>query len=406
MTGFGPLQGLRILDLTQALAGPFCTQVLADLGADVVKLEPPQTGDMARLSGPFHPSDKEMMDSGYFHSINRNKRSIVLDLKNEEGKKIFKSLLPSFDVLVENFRAGVMDSLGLSYETLARECPKLVYAAIRGFGDPRGGASPYVNWPAYDVVAQAMGGIIGITGTDTEHRTKVGSGVGDTVPALYLAVGILAAVLHARAKGHGQFVDVAMVDAVLGVCERIVHQRSFGKVNAVPEGNHHPFIAPFGVFRAKDGAVSIACPSDEFFQALCVGLGAAELATDPAFRKREGRRANRAALIQAVEKLTIVYTKAELQERLGGRIPFGPVYSMNEIALDTHFAARGMLAEIECSTIPERVQIAGVPIKLSKTPGKVVRRGPRQGEHTDEVLKEAGFSTGEIAAWRRAGVLK
>jgi crotonobetainyl-CoA:carnitine CoA-transferase CaiB-like acyl-CoA transferase len=174
MTGFGPLQGLRILDLTQALAGPFCTQVLADLGADVVKLEPPLTGDMARLSGPFHPSDVEMMDSGYFHSINRNKRSIVLDLKNEQGKKILKSLLPSFDVLVENFRAGVMDSLGLSYETLALECPKLVYAAIRGFGDPRGGASPYVNWPAYDVVAQAMGGIIGITGTDAEHPTKVG----------------------------------------------------------------------------------------------------------------------------------------------------------------------------------------------------------------------------------------
>ena len=136
MTGFGPLQGLRIIDLTQALAGPFCTQVLADLGAEVVKLEPPQTGDMARLSGPFHPSDKEMMDSGYFHSINRNKRSIVLDLKNEQGKKIFKSLLPSFDVLVENFRAGVMESLGLSYETLARESPKLVYAATTSFGAP------------------------------------------------------------------------------------------------------------------------------------------------------------------------------------------------------------------------------------------------------------------------------
>jgi crotonobetainyl-CoA:carnitine CoA-transferase CaiB-like acyl-CoA transferase len=212
--------------------------------------------------------------------------------------------------------------------------------------------------------------------------------------------------MHARAKGHGQFVDVAMVDAVLGVCERIVHQRSFGKVSAVPEGNHHPFITPFGIFPAKDGAVSIACPSDEFFQALCVGLGAPELATDPAFNKREGRRANRTTLIQAVEKLTIVYTKAELQERLGGRIPFGPVYGINDIALDTHFAARGMLAEIECSTIPERVQIAGIPIKLSKTPGKVVRRGPRQGEHTNAVLKEAGFSSEEIAAWRRAGVVK
>jgi len=406
MNSFGPLQGLKILDLTQALAGPFCTQVLADLGADVVKLEPAQTGDMARLSGPFHPSDTEQIDSGYFHSINRNKRSIVVNLKEEAGKTIFKSLLPSFDVLVENFRAGVMDGLGLSYETLALQCPKIVYAAIRGFGDPRGGTSPYVDWPAYDVVAQAMGGIIGITGADAAHPTKVGSGVGDTVPALYLAVGILAAVLHARATGQGQFVDVAMVDAVLGVSERIVHQRSFGKVSAVPEGNHHPFIAPFGIFPAKDGAVSIACPGDEFFQILCQSLDASELATDPDFRKRKDRRANREALIRAVEKLTIRYTKAELQERLGGRIPFGPVYSMNEIALDDHFTARGMLAEIECSSIPEKVQIAGIPIKLSKTPGKVARRGPRQGEHTDEVLKEAGFSPREIADWRRIGVVK
>ena len=406
MSGFGPLQGLRILDLTQALAGPFCTQVLGDLGADVVKVEPPQTGDMARLSGPFHPSDKDKVDSGYFHSINRNKRSVVLDLKTEEGRNILRSLLPSFDVLVENFRAGVMEGFGLSYEVLAQQCPRLVYAAIRGFGDPRSGASPYVSWPAYDVVAQAMGGIVGITGQDADHPTKVGPGVGDTVPALYLAIGILAAVLHARATGRGQFVDVAMVDAVLGVCERIVHQRSFGGVNAVAEGNHHPFITPFGVFPASDGAVSLACPSDEFFQALCTALDAAHLADDPAFRDRDGRRVNRTALIEAIERLTVRFTKAELKERLGGRIPFGPVYSMAEIAADGHFAARGMLAEIECPTIPEKVQIAGVPIKLSRTPSRVSRRGPRQGEHTDEVLKEAGFSAGEIAAWRAAGVVK
>ena len=269
MTGFGPLQGLRIFDLTQAWAGPFCTQVLADLGADVVKLEPPQTGDMARLSGRFHPSDREMMDSGYFHSINRNKWSIVLDLKNEEGKKIFKSLLPSFDVLVENFRAGVMDSLGLSYETLARECPsRSTPRSCRLRRSPRWGK------PLRELASlRRRSAGHGRNYRDNGYRHRASNqgcfGVGDTVPALYLAVGILAAVLHARAKGHGQFVDVAMVDAVLGVCERIVHQRSFGKVNAVPEGNHHPFIAPFGVLRAKDGAVSIACPSDEFFQALC-----------------------------------------------------------------------------------------------------------------------------------------
>jgi crotonobetainyl-CoA:carnitine CoA-transferase CaiB-like acyl-CoA transferase len=221
-----------------------------------------------------------------------------------------------------------------------------------------------------------------------------------------MGIGILAAVLRARETGRGQFVDVAMVDAILGVSERIVHQRSFGKINAAPEGNHHPFITPFGIVPARDGAVSIACPSDEFFAALCIGLGAPELADHPDFRERAGRRANRAALIQAVEALTSRFTKAELKERLGGRLPFSPVYSMDDIAADPHFAIRGMLAEIDCPTIPEKVQVAGIPIKLSETPGKVVRRGPRQGEHTDEVLTEAGFSADEIAAWRSSGAVK
>jgi crotonobetainyl-CoA:carnitine CoA-transferase CaiB-like acyl-CoA transferase len=406
MTGFGPLQGLRILDLTQALAGPFCTQVLADLGADVVKVEPPESGDIARLSGPFHPSDTEKVDSGYFHSVNRNKRSVVINLKNPQGRELLKALVPSFDVLVENYRAGVMESFGLGFEVLAQLSPKLVYAAIRGFGDPRTGASPYVNWPAYDVVAQAMGGMMGITGADSAHPTKVGPGVGDTVPALYLGIGILAAVMHARSTGRGQFVDVAMVDAVLGVCERIVHQHSFGQVNAQAEGNHHPFIVPFGIFTARDGAVSIAAPSDDFFRALCIGLDASDLVDDPRFKEREMRRGNRVALVSALEALIAKFSVAELRTRLGGRLPFGPVYSIQDINADPHFAARNMLAEIECPTIPGKVRVAGVPIKLSDTPGKIARRGPRQGEHTDAVLAEAGFSAAQIADWRKIGALR
>jgi crotonobetainyl-CoA:carnitine CoA-transferase CaiB-like acyl-CoA transferase len=388
------------------LAGPFCTQILADLGADVVKVEPPESGDIARLSGPFHPSDTEKVDSGYFHSVNRNKRSVIINLKTSEGRDLLKALVPTFDVLVENYRAGVMESFGLGFEELARHSPKLVYAAIRGFGDPRTGASPYVNWPAYDVVAQAMGGMMAITGADSAHPTKVGPGVGDTIPALYLGIGILAAVMHARNTGRGQFVDVAMVDAILGVCERIVHQQSFGQVNAQAEGNHHPFIAPFGVFPARDGAVSIAAPSDEFFRALCTGLDAPDLADDPKFREREMRRCNQLALIRALEMQTAKFSVAELQTRLGGRIPFGPVYAIQDINADPHFAARDMLAEIECPTIPGKVRIAGIPIKLSETPGKVARRGPRQGEHTDSVLAEAGFSAAQIAGWRKSGALR
>ncbi|MDE1172678.1 MAG: CoA transferase [Parvibaculaceae bacterium] len=403
---FGTLAGLRVLDLTQALAGPFCTQILADHGADVIKIEPPESGDMARFSGPFHAADAEHKQSGYFHSINRNKKSIVVDLKNPAGREIILSLLPGFDVVVENFRTGVMDKLGLSYETLREVNPRLVYATVRGFGDPRSGASPYVDWPAFDVVAQAMGGMMGVTGEDASHPVKVGPGVGDTIPALYLAIGILAAVLRARATGQGQFVDVSMLDAVLAVSERIVHQRSFGKIIAKPEGNHHPFIAPFGIFPARDGHVAIACPNDRFFRDMCAALDSEDLLDDASLATMEGRRAGRQHVIDAVGERTARFSKTELTERLGGRVPFGPVYNMEEIAGDAHFAARNMLAEIEFPDIPEKLQIAGVPVKFSETPGRVVRRGPGHGEHTNEVLLAAGFSRSDIEQWRNDGIVK
>ncbi len=273
----GPLAGLRVLDFTQALAGPFCTQQLSDLGAEVVKVEGLDGGDLIRSSGPFHEADPGRQYGGYFESINRGKRSIAIDLKTTEGVAIIKRLVPDFDVVTENFRVGVMDRLGLSYETLAALNPRLVYAAVRGFGDPRTGASPYMNWPAFDVVAQAMGGMMGITGLAGGQPIKIGPGVGDTVPALYAALGIVSAVLHARETGEGQFLDVAMTDAVLGVCERIVYQRSFAHQKPGPEGNHHPFLLPFGIYPARDGFVAIACPGDAFFSALCLALGAVDL---------------------------------------------------------------------------------------------------------------------------------
>lgn len=403
---FGALAGLRVLDLTQALAGPFCTQILADHGADVVKVEPPESGDMARFSGPFHPADTDHKQSGYFHSINRNKKSIVIDLKAPAGREIVLKLLPDFDVVVENFRAGVMEKLGLSYETMREKNPRLVYATVRGFGDPRSGSSPYVNWPAFDVVAQAMGGMMSITGADASHPVKVGPGVGDTIPALYLTIGILAAVLRARETGQGQFVDVSMVDAVLAVSERIVHQRSFGKVIAEPEGNHHPFIAPFGIFPASDGHVAIACPNDRFFRDMCVALDSEDLLSDDSLGNLAERRMARQHVIDTISERTIRFKKAELAKRLGGLVPFGPVYNMDEIANDEHFVARNMLAEIECPDISEKLQIAGIPVKFSQTPGRVVRRGPNHGEHTNEVLQAAGFSAADIEKWRHDGIVK
>jgi crotonobetainyl-CoA:carnitine CoA-transferase CaiB-like acyl-CoA transferase len=402
----GPLAGVRILDFTQALAGPFCTQNLADLGAEVVKVEGLEGGDLTRSSGPFHEADAERRFSGYFQSINRGKKSIAVDLKTPEGVEIVRRLTPDFDVVVENFRVGVMDRLGLSYESLAALNPRLVYAAIRGFGDPRTGESPYVDWPAFDVVAQAMGGMMGITGPLGGPPTKVGPGVGDTVPALYAALGIVSAVLHARQTGEGQFLDVAMTDAVLGVCERIVHQYSFGHQVPGPEGNHHPFLLPFGVYPAADGFVAIACPGDPFFRSLCKALGAEDLLDDEAFAAPRARQANRTQVIERLSALTSRLTKAELRERLGGVVPFGPVQTIAEIAHDPHFAARNMLAEIECPGFPEPMRIAGQPIKFTRTPSAIAGRAPDLGRDTGEVLRAHGASDADLARWAAAGAIK
>jgi len=401
-TASGPLAGLKILDFTQALAGPFCTMNLADLGAEVVKVEAPDGGDLTRNSGPFHAADAGRRWSGYFQSVNRGKKSLAVDLKRPEGVALVKRLVPSFDVVVENYRVGVMDRLGLGYETLAQLNPRLVYAAIRGFGDPRTGASPYVDWPAYDVVAQAMGGMMGITGLADGTPIKIGPGVGDTIPALYGALGIVSAVLHARETGEGQFLDVGMVDAVLGVCERIVHQYSFGHVVPGPEGNHHPFLLPFGVYPAADGFVALACPRDAFFRALCGALDAPELLDLPEFATPHARQANRLAVIERLSELTCRLTKAELERRLGGVVPFGPVLSIAEIARDPHFEARGMLARIELPGMPEPMTIAGQPIKFQRTPAGVRGRAPDLGEDIEAVLAEHGFTNEEIATWRGA----
>lgn len=402
---FGPLAGLRVMDFTHALAAPFATQILADLGAEVVKIEPPR-GDWTRRSQPFHPSDVERKHSGYFNSINRNKHSIVIDLKSAEGPELARRLVTGFDVVIENFRSGVMDRLGLSYETLSALKPGLVYGALRGFGDPRSGTSPYVDWPAYDVVAQAMGGMMGVTGSDSSQPTKVGPGVGDTIPGLYLAIGLLSAVLHARATGEGQFVDVAMVDCILGVSERIVNQYYFGGVVPEPEGSHHPFVVPFGVFPASDGHITLACPADHFFVTFCKATDAEALLAEPRFNTARGRSENRSDVIEAIGRVTARFSKDELKTRLGGRVPFGPVYDVSEIAADPHFAARGMLQPVEVAGVPEGMKVVGVPIKLSRTPGGIAAPGPRLGGQTRAILARAGLADAEIAALFASGVVR
>jgi crotonobetainyl-CoA:carnitine CoA-transferase CaiB-like acyl-CoA transferase len=387
----GSLAGIRVIDLTQILAGPFCTQMLADHGAEVIKIET-LLGDETRRLGPYREDDALRAYGGYYQSVNRNKKSIAVDLKTAEGREFVLRLIDEADVVVENFRTGVMDRLDMSYETLSARNPKLVYAAIRGFGDPRSGASPYANWPAFDVIAQAMGGMMGITGPNAQTPLKVGPGVGDLIPAAYTAFGIVAALLEARQSGLGQFVDVGMVDSILATCERLVNQHTYtGKVPG-PEGNRHPLLCPFGLLRAADGWVALGAPTGDFWFKLCAIINRPELAEDPLFATNAARLERRAEVYDIVEAFTSTRTKADLLTILGGFIPFAPVYDAEEIFADEHFRVREMLVDVEQPGSATPVQVAGIPVKMSRTPGQVRHRAPLLGEHTKEILAMAGYT--------------
>ena len=368
-----------MLDLSRMLSGPYATMMLADHGAEVVKIED-AAGDTSRANGPFRDDDPDLEWAGYFVSLNRSKKSIVLDLKSDAGRETLRRLVQTADVLVENFRPGVMERLGLSYESLAEVNPRLVYAAIRGFGDPRTGASPYANWPAYDVVAQAMGGLISVTGSDRRHPLKVGPGIGDVFAGMVAAFGILAALRAAEATGKGQFLDVAMYDAMLSLCERLVYQHDFDGSVPGPEGNGHPLLAPFGLFPAKDGMVAIGVVDDAFWYILAEVMGCPEAATDPRFVTRAARRANMALVNQSVSSWTAQYAVSELTTLLGGRIPFGPVNDIAAIFADPHVVARGMIQTIpHADPDKQSWRVAGNPLRFTANPAPEPTTPPRLG---------------------------
>jgi len=391
----GALKGVRVLDLTHALAGPFCSQMLADHGADVVKVEPPE-GDFFRRMGPFLDDDQARHFGGLFQACNRNKRSIAIDLKHADGRALLKQLVKDVDVLVENFRAGVLDKMGLGYESLKVVNPRLVYTSVRGFGDKAGGTSPYIQWPSFDIVAQAMGGWMGITGTDADHPVKVGGGAGDTVPGLFAAFGTMAALWHARATGEGQYVDVAMTDSILAMSELVVSQYSYRGVSPSPVGNGIPGVAPFGTVKVKDGVIVIAAPHDPQFHTLCRLIGMPELIDDPRFATEASRWDNTAALTARLETFTTTQTKAQLRALFGGKVPFSPIYNAKEIFEDPHFAAREMLPEVEQPGSRRPVAVPGIPVKLSQTPGRVRHRAPTIGEHTRAILADFGMPAAEV----------
>ena len=383
----GPLQGIRILDCTQAIAGPWSTMMLGDLGADVIKVEAPR-GDLQRPMAPYTREDQERSYCGSFSTYNRNKRGIVLDLTDANDRAKFLDLVESADAVVENMRAGVMDGLGLGWETLRERNPRLVYGAIRGFGDPRTGESPHAEWPAYDVIAQAMGGLVAQNGNGPNDRVQVGPFIGDIYPGTIGAMGVLAALFHAQRTGEGQFVDVAMVDSIMALAEMGVMRYSYlGRPDTPPSGNRNDFAVPFDVFETKDGSMAIAAPTDKHWRELAAAMGHPEWGLDEDKATIRARVLNREPIDQALTEWARQRKNDEILDLIGGKVPCGPVNLPGDLFSDQHVQAREMLVAVDQPSGRPIVQVAS-PIKMTATPTGVHRRAPRLGEHTDEVLSE------------------
>lgn len=393
-----PLAGLKVLDLTRVLAGPYCTLVLADLGAEVVKVEVPGLGDDARHFGPFVGTE-----SAYFMSLNRNKKSITLNLKEERARELFLALVGSFDVLVENFRPGTMEKLGLGYDRLARAHPGLVYAAASGFGH----TGPYRLKPAYDVVVQGMGGIMSITGHPGGPPTRVGASIGDITAGLFTAIGILAALRDRERTGKGQMVDVAMLDCQVAILENALARYEVSGQVPGRIGNRHPSITPFTSVPASDGHLIIAVGNDALWEKFCRLVGRGDLWADPEFRTNHDRTENWGRLEPLLAEVFAGRTTADWLALLeGAGIPCGPINGIDQVVQDPQIAAREMVVEVE-HPVAGTLKMAGCPIKLSEAPRHWLRRpSPLLGEHTDQVLRESlGLGADEVRALREAGVV-
>lgn len=391
------LEDLVVLDFSRVLAGPFCTMMLCDLGATVIKVERPGSGDDSRTYTPFVKGE-----SAYFMSINRGKKSITLDLKHPKGKEVAVELAKRSDVLVENFKPGVMDSLGLGYEALKEINPRLVYASISGFGY----TGPYSERPAYDLIIQGMGGIMSITGPDEHHPTKVGSSIADIFAGLFSAIGILSALHNRELTGRGQWVDVAMLDAMVAVLENAVSRYLATGNVPKPIGNRHPSIAPFCSVETADGFINIACGNDELWRRFCRIVGLDRLADDPRFLTNADRVKNFSELEPLINEATRKRASAELLKLLEeAKVPCGPINDIALVVKDPQVAAREMLVEV-LHPVAGALKLPGVPIKLSDTPASIAGPAPLLGQHTEEVLSGMlGMGRGEIEKLKEEGAI-
>jgi len=390
-----PLAGLRVVDLTQAMAAPFCTMNLADMGADVIKVEPPTGEDMRRGSVGRNGH------SGTFVTINRSKRGITVDLKQPAGVEIVHRLVRTADVFVQNYRPGAAARLGVDYDTLAALNPRLIYCSISGFGS----TGPYASRGGYDLIAQGMSGIISVTGDEDGPPAKAGVPVSDLAAGLFGAYGILCALEHRERTGHGQFVDTSLLEAALALTAwEATEYWTTGRTPG-PMGSAHRLAAPYQALRAADGWFTVGANNERLFQALCAALGRPDLAADPRFVSGHARMAGREALAAEIEKTTGAAPREHWLTRLeAAGVPAGPINTYAEALADPQALARDMIVDLEHPGAGP-IKALGVPVKLSDTPGAVDRAAPVLGQDNASVLTELGYSEAEQRALQAQGVV-
>ena len=393
-----PLKGIRILDLTNVLAGPFCCHQLAHMGADVIKVETPGTGDLARQLGADSARNADLMGVSFL-AQNPGKRSITLNLKSASGKRILKELVAKSDALVENFRPGVMARLNLDYETLARENPRLVYCAISGFGQD----GPLAKLPAYDQIVQGMSGVMSITGDADTAPYRVGYPMADTIGGMTAAFAVAAALAN-RDDNRGTFIDVSMVEAVIATMGWVVSNHLIAGQAPSPNGNDNFTASPSGTFKTADGVMNIAANKQEQFEVLCEIIGNPRLAQDPRFADRKNRLDNRSALTAELEAAFATAPTHDWVEKLTAQgVPAGPVWSVPEALAHPQLADRGLLQTHRIG--PEDLQLVGIGAKLDGTAPGVSSPPPELGAHTNEILTELGYDAAQITTLKQEGAI-
>jgi len=389
-----PLTGLKVVDLTRILSGPFCSMMLADFGADVIKVEPKRGDDLRRIG---IMGDCE---NPYFVNMNRNKRSIAIDLRADQGKEIIRRLVKTADVLIENYRRGVMEKMGLGYQDLKKINPGLIYTAISGFGK----TGPYKDRPAFDFIAQAMSGLMSISGSEDMGPMRAGIPLTDTIAGLYAAFGILAALRRREQTGQGEEVRAAMVDGMISMLG--FASSAYFATGELPRrtGNDHMVVSPYGVFQTSDKPIAVAPSTEKTWLALCKVLDLEYLITDPEFDTNEKRRENRREMNRMVNERTRTLPRDEWIKRFNeAGVPCGPINNLEEVFSDPQVLHQEMVIESPQPTGP--VKMPGFPVKLTEAPARLRRPSPQLGEQTREILEEAGYDPHEIEQFIQADMV-